>query len=90
MSWPGCPISDVLAKTSEVDHEAVQNRLYVLPQLAHTLCPKIQKNTHFIRIGPDRAYPLHFTHPQLLLLPLLLLPMFSLVPLSQYKNFCEE
>ncbi len=25
-----------------------------------------------IRIGPDRAYPLHFTHPQLLLLPVLL------------------
>ena len=24
------------------------------------------------RIGPDRAYPLHFTRPQLLLLPLLL------------------
>ncbi len=31
-----------------------------------------QKVTN-IRIGPDRAYPLHFTHPQLLLLlPLLL------------------
>ncbi len=28
-----------------------------------------------IRIGPDRAYPLHFTHPQLLLLPVLLLPV---------------
>ncbi len=29
----------------------------------------------YIRIGPDRAYPLHFTHPQLLLpvLPVLIL-----------------
>ncbi len=27
---------------------------------------------HNIRIGPDRAYPLHFTRPQLLLLPVLL------------------
>ncbi len=25
-----------------------------------------------IRIGPDRAYPLHFTHPELLLLPVFL------------------
>ncbi len=30
----------------------------------------------FIRIGSDRAYPLHFTHPQLLLLTLpVLLPV---------------
>ena len=29
---------------------------------------------YFIRIGPDKAYPLHFTHPQLLLL-LPLLPL---------------
>ena len=28
-----------------------------------------------IRIGPDRAYPLHFTHPQLLLLLLPVLPL---------------
>ncbi len=26
--------------------KAAQNKLYVLPQLAHTLCPKIQKKTH--------------------------------------------
>ena len=36
-----------------------------------------------IRIGPDRAYPLHFTHLQLLLLlPVLLLPM----PKSGFKS----
>ncbi len=28
-----------------------------------------------IRIGPDRAYPLHFTRPQLLLLLPVLLPV---------------
>ncbi len=28
--------------------------------------------TTIIRTGPDRAYPLHFTRPQLLLLPVLL------------------
>ncbi len=35
------------------------------------------------RIGPDRAYPLHFTRPQLLLLLLLpvLLPVLLLLPL---------
>ncbi len=27
------------------------------------------------RIGPDRAHPLHFTRPQLMLLPVLLLPV---------------
>ncbi len=32
----------------------------------------------FIRIGPDRAYPLHFTRPQLLLL-LLLLPVLPVL-----------
>ena len=33
---------------------------------------------YVVRIGPDRAYPLHFTHPQLLLL-LLLLPVLPLL-----------
>ncbi len=32
--------------------KATQNKLYVLPQLAHTLCPKIQKKHTF--------FPLHF------------------------------
>ncbi len=32
-----------------------------------------------IRIGPDRAYPLHFTRPQLVLLPVLL-PVLLLLP----------
>ncbi len=31
-----------------------------------------------IRIGPDRAYPLHFTHPQLLLL-LPVLPLRNVI-----------
>ncbi len=39
----------------------------------------------WIRIGPDRAYPLHFTRPQLLLLlPVLLLPVL----LSPIRNCC--
>ncbi len=33
--------------------------------------------THLVRIGSDRAYSLHFTHPQLLLL--LLLPLLPLL-----------
>ncbi len=37
------------------------------------------------RIGPDRAYPLHFTRPQLLLPVLLLLPFLSLLCISGMK-----
>ncbi len=33
----------------------------------------------FIRIGPDRAYPLHFTRPQLLLPVLPLLPLLCVL-----------
>ncbi len=41
-----------------------------------------------IRIGPDRAYPLHFTRPQLLLLlllPVLLPLLFPSAPLSGFQ-----
>ncbi len=42
--------------------------------------PVIQSHP-VIRIGPDRAYPLHFTRPQLLLLLPVLLPVLLLLPL---------
>ncbi len=48
-------------------------------------CSFLQLNCHritLIRIGPDRAYPLYFTHPQLLLLPLLFFYIFGPYPLK--------
>ncbi len=46
-----------------------------------------------IRIGPDRAYPLHFTRPQLLLLlllPVLLLPLLCVCEQKWWEDGIES
>ncbi len=47
-------------------------RLMFVPSLFHLYAKQCNEKYQSIRIGPDRAYPLHFTLPQLLqLLPFL-------------------
>ncbi len=48
------------------------------------VCPRCEVSKEVFRIGPDRAYPLHFTRPQLLLPVLLLLLLITFQPFNFY------
>ena len=70
--------TDFLLGRLWVDRQILTKIALILLWLIISLCMSHQSQGGnpigkvLIRIGPDRAYPLHFTRPQLLLLPVLL------------------
>ncbi len=66
------PITKIWPKTACIVHSSLADRTKTMCLVVHAhLSDQLHRLSENIRIGPDRAYPLHFTRPQLLLLPVL-------------------